>query len=89
MMKKAFQKAVPNYQTPEAEYISRETRMQVQRLVDRLPDSLRQVVILSSFEDLSYDEIAQILNLPVGTVSSRLHAARKKLTAAVQRARIL
>ena len=71
--------AVPYYQTPEAEYISQETRMQVQRLIDRLPDSLRQVVILSSFEDLSYDEIAQILNLPVGTVSSRLHVARKKL----------
>ena len=70
---------VPNYQTPEAEYLSQETRMQVQRLIDRLPDSLRQVVILSSFEDLSYDEIAQILNLPIGTVSSRLHVARKKL----------
>ena len=70
---------VPSHQTPEAEYISQETRMQVQQLIDRLPDSLRQVVILSSFEDLSYDEIAQILNLPIGTVSSRLHVARKRL----------
>lgn len=70
---------VLNHKTPEAEYISRETRIQVQQLIDRLPDSLRHVVILSSFEDLSYDEIAHILNLPIGTVSSRLHAARKKL----------
>ena len=75
----SVQETAPCFQTPEAEYISRETRMQVQQLVDRLPDSLRQVVILSSFEDLSYEEIAQILNLPIGTVSSRLHAARKKL----------
>ena len=75
----SVQETATCFQTPEAEYISRETRMQVQQLVDRLPDSLRQVVILSSFEDLSYEEIAQILNLPIGTVSSRLHAARKKL----------
>ena len=75
----SVQKTASSYQTPEAEYISRETRKQVQQLVERLPDSLRQVIILSSFEDLSYDEIAQILNLPIGTVSSRLHTARKKL----------
>ncbi len=75
----SVQETAPGVQTPEAEYISRETRMQVQQLVDRLPDSLCQVVILRSFEDLSYEEIAQILNLPIGTVSSRLHAARKKL----------
>ena len=75
----SIQKTAPSYQTPEAEFISRETREQVQQLVNRLPNPLRQVVILSSFEDLSYDEIAQILDLPIGTVSSRLHAARKKL----------
>lgn len=75
----SVQEIAPCVQTPEAQYISRETRMRVQQLVDRLPDSLRQVVILNSFEDLSYEETAQILNLPIGTVSSRLHAARKKL----------
>jgi len=69
----------PTQQTPESEYISRETRTQVQTLIDHLPDSLRQVIILSSFEDLAYEEIAQILDVPIGTVSLRLPAARKKL----------
>lgn len=67
------------HQTPEGEYISREVRAQVRAQIDGLPESLRQVLILNSFEDLSYEEIAQILDLPIGTVSSRLHAARKKL----------
>jgi RNA polymerase sigma-70 factor (ECF subfamily) len=71
--------SAPAAQTPEAQYISSEMRTQVRRLVDQLPDSLRQVLILNSFEDLSYDEIAQILDIPIGTVSSRLHSARKKL----------
>ncbi len=66
-------------QTPEAQYISSETRIQVRRLVEQLPEPLRQVLILNSFEDLSYDEISQILDVPIGTVSSRLHSARKKL----------
>ena len=69
----------PAAQTPEAQYIAGETRAQVRRLVDQLHDSLRQVLILNSFDDLSYDEIAQILGVPIGTVSSRLHSARKKL----------
>lgn len=72
-------------QTPEAECISRETQQQVRQLVDDLPESLRQVVVLNSFEDLSYEEIAQILAIPPGTVSSRLHSARKKLLARLRR----
>ena len=48
----SVQETAPCYQTPEAEYISRETRMQVQQLVDRLPDALCQVVILRSFAAL-------------------------------------
>jgi RNA polymerase sigma-70 factor (ECF subfamily) len=71
--------SAPTAQTPEAQYISSETHTQVRHLVDQLPESLRQVLILNSFEDLSYDEIAQILDVPIGTVSSRLHSARKKL----------
>ena len=71
--------STPAHQTPEGEYISREVRAHVRAQIDGLPEPLRQVLILNSFEDLSYEEIAQILDLPIGTVSSRLHAARKKL----------
>mgnify|MGYP001165198955 CR=1 FL=1 len=75
----------PTTQTPEAQYISLETRQLVCQFVDELPERLRQVVVLNSFEELSYEEIAQILEIPVGTVSSRLHSARKKLLRRLRR----
>ena len=70
------QHPAPRSQTPEAECISSETQRIVRQLVDELPESLRQVVVLNSFEDLSYEEISQILAIPPGTVSSRLHSER-------------
>jgi len=45
----------------------------------RLPTRHREMIVLSHFEQLSYREIAQVLEIPVGTVMSRLHAARKAL----------
>jgi RNA polymerase sigma-70 factor (ECF subfamily) len=47
--------------------------------VDRLPDFLRQVLLLAYFQGLKYREIADALNIPVGTVKSRLHAALSRL----------
>jgi len=74
---------------PEEQYISGETRRQVLDLVDQLPDPLRQVLILNSFEDLSYEEIARILDIPLGTVSSRIYSARKKLLRALEQRDLL
>jgi len=48
-------------------------------MVDELPESLRQALVLNSFDELSYEEIARILDIPLGTVSSRIYSARKKL----------
>jgi RNA polymerase sigma-70 factor (ECF subfamily) len=56
-----------------------ERRQRVRAGVDRLPDFLRQVVILAYYQGLKYREIADILGVPVGTVKSRLHAALIKL----------
>jgi RNA polymerase sigma-70 factor, ECF subfamily len=56
-----------------------ERRERVRVAVDRLPDFLRQVVILAYYQGLKYREIAEILGIPVGTVKSRLHAALVKL----------
>jgi RNA polymerase sigma-70 factor (ECF subfamily) len=56
-----------------------ERRQQVRASVDRLPDFLRQVVILAYYQGLKYREIAEIVGIPVGTVKSRLHAALVKL----------
>lgn len=44
-----------------------------------LPETFRQVVVLSDIEDFTYEEIAEIVDCPIGTVRSRLHRARKML----------
>jgi RNA polymerase sigma-70 factor (ECF subfamily) len=58
---------------------SQECREQIRARVDRLPEFLRQVLILAYYQGLKYREIADILGIPVGTVKSRLHAALVKL----------
>jgi RNA polymerase sigma-70 factor (ECF subfamily) len=58
---------------------AQERKEQVRASVDRLPDFLRQVLLLAYYQGLKYREIAEILEIPVGTVKSRLHAALVKL----------
>ena len=53
----------------------------MRQAIGRLPDHLRETLELRLREDLSYDEIAAVLEIPVGTVRSRLHAAVKALRA--------
>ncbi len=56
-----------------------ERRQLVRASVERLPDFLRQVVVLAYYQGLKYRDIAEILGIPVGTVKSRLHSALVKL----------
>jgi RNA polymerase sigma-70 factor (ECF subfamily) len=56
-----------------------ERRLLVREGVNRLPDFLRQVVILAYYQGLKYKDIADIMDIPVGTVKSRLHAALLRL----------
>lgn len=58
---------------------AQERREQVRASVEKLPDFLRQVLVLAYYQGLKYREIADILGIPVGTVKSRLHAALVKL----------
>ena len=51
----------------------------VVRAVEALPEDFRTVVILSDLEGLSYEEIAEFIDCPIGTVRSRLHRGRKML----------
>jgi len=64
---------------PLARMEDQERRDWVTRSVERLPDALRQTLMLAYHQDLKYREIAEILKIPVGTVKSRLHAALAKL----------
>ncbi len=57
-----------------------EQREQVRAAVSRLPELLRQAVLLVYFQGLKYQDAAAVLGIPVGTVKSRLHAALTKLT---------
>jgi RNA polymerase sigma-70 factor (ECF subfamily) len=64
---------------PLAELQGQERAAWVRDSVARLPDTLRETLILAYHQDLKYREIADILKIPVGTVKSRLHAALAKL----------
>jgi RNA polymerase sigma-70 factor (ECF subfamily) len=64
---------------PLAELQGEERKEWVRDSVARLPEALRQTLILAYHQDLKYREIAEILKIPVGTVKSRLHAALAKL----------
>ncbi len=56
-----------------------EERERIQRALDALPEHHRAIIMLSDLEGLSYREIAEVLQIPMGTVMSRLHNARKRL----------
>lgn len=56
-----------------------ERRQLVRNAVDKLPDFLRQVVILAYYQGLKYKDVADIMDIPVGTVKSRLHTALCRL----------
>jgi RNA polymerase sigma-70 factor, ECF subfamily len=62
---------------PDEALLNLETRQAVQNIVERMPENLRVVLLLSYFHEFPYKEIAEILNVPLGTVKSRLHAAVK------------
>lgn len=57
---------------------------QLVRAVENLPDEYREALLLWAMEDLSYKEIAEALDLPMGTVMSRLHRARQRLSEQLQ-----
>ena len=63
--------------TPEAEMMNREILQTVEAAVARLPEDLRRAITLLEMEGLSYDEIAQIMDCPIGTVRSRIFRARE------------
>ena len=52
---------------------------QIQEAIDRLPDEFKEPLVLYDGEGMSYQEISDLLELPIGTVRSRLNRARKKL----------
>jgi RNA polymerase sigma-70 factor, ECF subfamily len=67
--------------TPEAVLASKEIAETVNAAVDALSEDLRQAVVLREIEGLSYEEIADVMNCPIGTVRSRIFRAREAIAA--------
>lgn len=65
--------------SPECIAEANETKKVVWAALEKLSYEHREIIILRHFEDMSYDEIAQLLGIAVGSVMSRLYYARKKL----------
>lgn len=68
-----------SYYDPEETAERLEIQERIRKAVASLPEELRIVFVLRELEDLSYDEISKMLNIPMGTVESRLYRARMKL----------
>ena len=62
--------------TPEGVTLSRELKETIERAIEALPEDLRTAIILRELEGMSYEEIAQTMECPVGTVRSRIFRAR-------------
>jgi len=75
--------AVRQIKNPEEEFLENVLDEDVQGALDKLPPDYRMVVILADLEGFSYKEIADILEVPVGTVMSRLYRGRRLLEEAM------
>lgn len=63
--------------TPEQESERKERRVEIESVVSQLPHTYKELILLRHSHDLSYDEIAEVTGLPLGTVKNRLFRARE------------
>lgn len=68
-------------ETPESALASRQIAETVNAAIESLSDDLRQAITLREIEGLSYEEIAEVMNCPIGTVRSRIFRAREAIAA--------
>ena len=69
--------------TPESLLLSDEIKRKVGEVIAKLPPDLRQAIVLRELEGLSYEEIAEAMDCPIGTVRSRIFRAREAIDAVV------
>jgi RNA polymerase sigma-70 factor, ECF subfamily len=74
--------------TPEERYAGAEARLRLERLLNKLSPERRATFVLFEVEGVSCEEIAELTAVPVGTVYSRLHLARKQVAKAAARLRL-
>ena len=71
-------------ETPEAIFASKEIAVMINAAMAALPDELRQAITLREIEGLSYEEISELMNCPIGTVRSRIFRAREAISQKVK-----
>lgn len=73
------QSSLKEYETPERLLLKDEIEATVYRAIEELPEDLRTAITLREFEGMSYEEIAQTMGCPIGTVRSRIFRAREAI----------
>ena len=79
----AVENELTSPETPETVLAAKEIAATVNSAMEALPEELRQAVTLREIEGLSYEEIAEAMNCPIGTVRSRIFRAREAISANV------
>ena len=74
-----FSSPPPNTPTPEENVINRQQRTQIEQYLERLAPRYRRLVEMRFFDEYSYEEIAEKLALPLGTVKTQIHRAREQM----------
>jgi RNA polymerase sigma-70 factor (ECF subfamily) len=74
-----FSAPVASTPSPEENLISLQQRSQIENYIGCLPDQYRQLFTMRFLEDYSYEEIAEKLQMPMGTVKTRIHRARERM----------
>ncbi|MEM9256816.1 MAG: RNA polymerase sigma factor RpoE [Pseudomonadota bacterium] len=77
--------ALRDIETPESALFGDELKRVVERSISELPDDLRTAVTLREFDGLSYEDIADVMDCPVGTVRSRIFRAREAIDSNVKK----
>jgi len=77
--------AMEDFQPPAANWEAGPQQLEIKQLVQRLPEVQQQVITLFYLQDRSVEDVAQMLDLPEGTVKSHLHRARRALADMVRR----
>jgi RNA polymerase sigma-70 factor (ECF subfamily) len=80
----AVENELTTAETPETVLAAKEIAVAVNSAMDALPEELRQAVTLREIEGLSYEEIAEVMNCPIGTVRSRIFRAREAISVKIK-----
>ena len=80
----AVENELTSAETPETVLAAKEIAAAVNSAMEALPEELRQAVTLREIDGLSYEEIAEVMNCPIGTVRSRIFRAREAISAKVK-----